>query len=283
MQILKNIQDYNNFKINYLYNKKIGFVPTMGALHIGHASLIEKSKAENDLTVVSIFVNPRQFNDIEDFNKYPRTIKNDIDFLKSLDCDILFLPDTNDIYENYESCSMIFNGLDKIYEGEFRPGHFQGVVDIVYRLFEIIEPTNAYFGEKDFQQLTIIKLMVEQKKLNVNIISCKIVREISGLAMSSRNKRLSENGLKQAPEIFKIISNYLQKLKISDDLQIILQKIKSEINNFNLLNTEYIIFCDSENLQTLQNFYESKKIKLCIAVWCENVRLIDNYDVFFNG
>ncbi|MDR2836696.1 MAG: pantoate--beta-alanine ligase [Bacteroidales bacterium] len=275
MQIIETV---DNLKIllNKFKNNTIGFVPTMGALHAGHASLIKKSKMENDITIVSVFVNKRQFNDQNDYVNYPRTIENDIELLNSLSCNILFFPENNDIYKNYEGCKIDFQGLDKIYEGEFRPGHFQGVVDIVYRFFQIINPTNAYFGAKDFQQLAIIKLMTKQMNLKTNIIACEILREKSGLAMSSRNKRLQKDELEQAPNIYKIITQFSKNINKSDKPSIIINDITKAIDKNSLLKTEYIVFCDENSLKTIDSFKESKNIRLCIAVWCGEIRLIDN-------
>ena len=202
MKIINTVAEYKDF-LSATDKKQTGFVPTMGALHRGHLSLVRKALSENDLTVVSIFVNPKQFNDKKDFEKYPRTLEKDLELLKNEKCDIVFVPKTDDIYNNYDGIKIDFKGLDKIYEGKFRPGHFQGVVDIVYRLFEIVKPDNAYFGEKDFQQLAIIKLMVKQFNLPINIVSCEIVREKSGLAMSSRNERLTEEQREIASFIYK--------------------------------------------------------------------------------
>ena len=269
---------------NYLQcldTQTIGFVPTMGALHDGHASLIRRAKKENDITLVSIFVNPRQFNDAADYEKYPRTTDNDLFLLESIDCDVVYLPQEDDIYANFNSCKIDFKGLDKIYEGQFRAGHFQGVVDVVYRLFDIVKPTNAYFGEKDFQQLAIIKLMVEQKNLPINIVSCEIVREASGLAMSSRNKRLSADKLKFAAEIYRILQENCKF--IERNLNKLSEQIINEINNVPFLETEYVIFCKSDTLEQIYEYDENIKTRICVAVWCGNVRLIDNFCVSMAG
>ncbi|MBP6634380.1 MAG: pantoate--beta-alanine ligase, partial [Paludibacter sp.] len=174
---------------------KIGFVPTMGALHSGHITLVENSVRENDVTVVSIFVNPTQFNNADDLKKYPRDLNKDANLLSKAGCNLIFAPEPADIYsdnELNERFSFDFEGLDKVMEGKFRPGHFNGVVQIVSKLFTLVEPHKAYFGEKDFQQLAIIHLMVRKMGFNVEIVDCKIVRETSGLALSSRNERLTD-------------------------------------------------------------------------------------------
>ena len=171
MKLVHTVQELRaELDIQRKAGKKIGLVPTMGALHEGHASLIRRSVAENDCTVVSVFVNPRQFNDPNDYKNYPITTDADIALLESVKCDILYLPTADDIYNGYDGCKMDFHGLDRMYEGEFRPGHFQGVVDIVYRLFDLVKPDFAYFGEKDFQQVAIIKLMVKQKNLPLGFL-----------------------------------------------------------------------------------------------------------------
>ena len=192
----------------------IGFVPTMGALHQGHISLIEKCREESDITVCSIFVNPVQFNNKEDFEKYPKTIDKDIDILKKAKCDVLFCPSVNEMYPDGEEIKTFdFDYLDKILEGKFRPGHFNGVAVVVEKFFNIIQPNHAYFGEKDFQQLVIIKEIVKKLNLSVKNISCPIVRETDGLAMSSRNVRLSINDRKKAPIIFQILTEAKRKAK----------------------------------------------------------------------
>ncbi len=196
MHVFNNKADLNNFiNNNSSLNSTIGFVPTMGALHDGHLSLLKKSIENNTLTVISIFVNPTQFNNPEDLAKYPRTLDDDVEKIKSVsDKIIVYAPTVDDIYEgNTKSNHYNFDGLEHQMEGKFRPGHFDGVGTVVKRLFEIVKPTNAYFGEKDFQQLQIVKKLVEKEQLPVNIIGCPIFRESNGLAMSSRNERLTSD------------------------------------------------------------------------------------------
>ncbi len=259
----------------------VGLVPTMGALHKGHVSLVEASVSGNDITVASVFVNKRQFNDPSDYVSYPVTIEKDKDFLERAGCDILFLPSDTDIYNNYSGHVIDFMGLDKMYEGEFRPGHFQGVVDIVYRLFEIVKPDKAYFGEKDFQQLAIIKLMVKQSGLNIDIAACPIVREESGLAMSSRNERLDSLDRDKASKIYETIKKYSSLIKINDIPENVIKSIKKEIDSEECLKTEYVVFCDAETLKPVGKFQKNSNIKLCLAVWCKKVRLIDNISLHF--
>ena len=254
----------------------IGFVPTMGALHQGHLALMQKSLSENDTTVVSIFVNPTQFNNAEDLAKYPRTLEADVKKLDNLDPKIvLYAPSVDDIYEgNVESQSFNFDGLENQMEGKFRPGHFDGVGTIVKRLFEIVEPTNAYFGEKDFQQLQIVKKMVSKNGLKVNIIGCPIHRESNHLAMSSRNERLSANERDEAAIIFQILSTVKEKFpkestaKISEWVQKNLEKNP----NFAL---EYFTIADEATLLSCSRKDKNKKYRAFIAVLINNIRLID--------
>jgi pantoate--beta-alanine ligase len=282
MKVVKTVKELSDFrKSAFFKEKQVGFVPTMGALHKGHSSLIEKSVADNDYTIVSIFVNPRQFNDKNDYVNYPVNNADDIELLKSVKCDLLFLPSPEDIYKDYDGFHMDFNGLDEIHEGKFRPGHFQGVVDVVYRLFDIVKPDKAYFGEKDFQQLAIIKLMVKIAKLPIDIIPCPIVREASGLAMSSRNERLSKEERKKASEIYRIISNIEKTISVNDKPEDLINKISCEIDKIEFLNTEYVIFCNHLDLIPVGSFEKNSIIMLCVAVWCEKVRLIDNIRLQF--
>jgi pantoate--beta-alanine ligase len=258
-----------------------GFVPTMGALHAGHISLVKQSIEENNITIVSIFVNPKQFNDKNDFENYPTNIEKDLELLSVAKCDIVFIPSAEEIYDNYSGYSMDFDGLDKIYEGEFRPGHFQGVVDIVYRLFEIVKPSNSYFGEKDFQQLAVIKLMVKRSGLKINIVSCTIMREESGLAMSSRNERLNPTQRTTASTIYQVISSVKNTATINSDPQELISQIFQDIDKFDDLKTEYAVFCEPDSLKTVYKFTEKSHVMLCVAVWCGKIRLIDNISLQF--
>ncbi len=277
MKIVRTVDELTALRNdNSLKGKRLGFVPTMGALHEGHASLIRRSVAENDCTVVSVFVNPRQFNDPNDYKNYPITTDADIALLESVKCDILYLPTADDIYNGYDGCKMDFHGLDRMYEGEFRPGHFQGVVDIVYRLFDLVKPDFAYFGEKDFQQVAIIKLMVKQKNLPLTIVPCPIVREESGLAKSSRNKLLTAEQLEVAPQIYRIITETCAEIPESQTPDALIETLKSKIDSVKFMKMEYAAFCNSEKLELLSKFDKKIGTRLCIAVWCGNIRLIDN-------
>jgi len=277
MKIVRTVEELSSLrKENSFCGKRLGFVPTMGALHEGHASLIRRSVAENDCTVVSVFVNPRQFNDPNDYKNYPITTDADIKLLEGVGCNILYLPTADDIYNGYEGCKMDFHGLDRMYEGEFRPGHFQGVVDIVYRLFDLVKPDYAYFGEKDFQQVAIIKLMVKQKNMPLTIVPCPIVREESGLAKSSRNRLLSPEQLEVAPLIYKTITETCSEISENNTPEALIETLRTKIDSIDFMKMEYAAFCNSETLQLLDKFDRKTTTRLCIAVWCGKIRLIDN-------
>lgn len=256
--------------------KKIGFVPTMGALHEGHLALVKRAVSENDICVVSIFVNPTQFNNKTDLEKYPRNLEADAALLQTVGCGLVFAPSDADIYTDKELKSVFefdFGGLDKVMEGKFRPGHFNGVVQIVSKLFDFVQPDNAYFGEKDFQQLAIIHRMVKLLKYNVNIVDCPIVREPSGLAMSSRNERLTPEQRKNAAQISVVLSesrNFAGKLTPSE----LIQWVTDSINQSADLEVEYYDIVDAESLQSVSEW--GKSPVGCIAVFCGEVRLIDN-------
>jgi pantoate--beta-alanine ligase len=258
-------------------SKKIGFVPTMGALHQGHLSLLKQSLAENEITVLSIFVNPTQFNNADDLKKYPRTLEKDVELVQKLNKNIVvYAPSVSDIYEgNTISTSFDYDGLENQMEGKHRPGHFDGVGTIVKKLFEIIKPTTAYFGEKDFQQLQIVKKLVSKHKIPVDIIGCEIFRESSGLAMSSRNERLSESGRKESKIIYQILSQAKEKFisKSANEVVIFVEKEFKKHTNFTL---EYFEIAAEDTLLTCKRKAKNKKYRGFIAVFIENIRLIDN-------
>ena len=258
-------------------SKKIGFVPTMGALHRGHLSLLEQSIAENEITVLSIFVNPTQFNNAEDLKKYPRTLEKDIALVQELNKNILiYAPSVTDIYEgNTISRSFDYDGLEHQMEGKHRPGHFDGVGTIVKKLFEIVEPTHAYFGEKDFQQLQIVKKLVVKHKIPVNVIPCEIYREPSGLAMSSRNERLSDNARNESKLIYKILLEAKDKFMLKSAKEVtefVVREFKKH-KNFTL---EYFEIAEEETLLSCKRKTKNKKYRGFIAVFIEDIRLIDN-------
>lgn len=258
--------------------KRIGLVPTMGALHEGHLSLVKRCAEENDVCVVSVFVNPTQFNNAEDLEKYPRTVEKDIEFLRQNSrCKFLFLPSVKEIYPEPDLRQFNFSPLDQVMEGPARPGHFNGVAQVVTRLFEIIEPHRAYFGEKDFQQLAIIRELVKRypKYQDVEIIGCPIVREESGLALSSRNARLSDEEKNEAVNISKTLFASLDLMK-SKSVGEVMDWVVSEINKHEKLNVEYFDIVDSLTLQKVNTWRDSDNITGCITVYCGEVRLIDN-------
>jgi len=255
-------------------SKIIGFVPTMGALHQGHLSLIKRCKKECDCTVVSIFVNRIQFNNKNDFDKYPRVVKEDIMLLKESACDLVFCPDEDEMFPEPPKEIFDLGSLNTVMEGKFRPGHFNGVVTVVKKLFEIVSPDKAFFGLKDFQQLAVIKKMVKDFSINVEIIECETVRESDGLAMSSRNMNLSPYFRKNASNISKILfearnlSNAMSPLEVK---KYVIDKI-TENSDFSL---EYFEIINSDSLKNVSNWTE-KPVIGCIAVYTGGVRLIDN-------
>lgn len=257
-------------------NSTIGFVPTMGALHQGHLSLMQQSLAENNNTVVSIFVNPTQFNNPEDLEKYPRTLEADTQKIAHLDPNIIvYAPTVDDIYEGKTvSQDFDFDGLENQMEGKFRPGHFNGVGTIVKRLFEIVSPTNAYFGEKDFQQLQIVKKMVSKNHLDVNIIGCNIYREANGLAMSSRNERLTTSEREQASIIYQTLLEAKEKFKTQNCTDI--KKWVTEVFDSNtIFDLEYFEIADEATLIPCIEQSKDKNYRAFIAVFVNNIRLID--------
>lgn len=273
------IADY--LKKQQLEGKKVGFVPTMGALHLGHASLIEIAKAENDIVVCSIFVNPIQFNNPSDLTKYPRTLEKDIELLTKFGCDVVFVPTALEMYPEpiTEKDNMTFGNLDSIMEGKHRPGHFSGVGIVVKKLFEIVNPDKAYFGEKDFQQLAVIKRMVENKNLPVDVVGCPIIREEDGLAMSSRNTLLNAIERKNSSNIYKILSQakILSKTKSVAELKAF---VENEINKIETLELEYFEIADSKTLENIGNMQDSAHIMGFIVVKAGSVRLLDNIVLF---
>jgi pantoate--beta-alanine ligase len=258
-----------------LENRAIGFVPTMGALHQGHISLVEKSTLENKVTIVSIFVNPTQFDKVEDLEKYPKTIESDIALLEKTNCDYLFLPSASNIYnKQIEAKKFSFDGLENEMEGKFRDNHFDGVGTIVKKLFEIAQPTKSYFGEKDFQQLQIIRKLTEKEQLGIEIIGCSIYREQDGLAMSSRNSRLTAVQKKEAPFIYKTLKKVVEKYK-KEDLETISSWVASEFAKNKVLELEYFEIADERTLKSIDK-KSNNKTRAFIAVFADSIRLIDN-------
>jgi pantoate--beta-alanine ligase len=276
MKIIDTISELENQLQGYRHKgEAIGLVPTMGALHQGHASLVERCVADNKISIVSLFVNPTQFNNKEDLKHYPRTPEKDHELLERLGVDYVFSPSVEEMYPEEDKRVFDFGQLDKVMEGEFRPGHFNGVAQIVSKLFDIVKPDNAYFGEKDFQQLAIVKDMVRQLQMPVNIIGMPIVRESSGLAMSSRNQRLSEEQKKNASEVYKVLNE--SKLMIDKFIPYeLINYVSESINKVSGIKVEYFQIVDGDNLQPVTSWSDSDYIVGCIALFCGEVRLIDN-------
>jgi pantoate--beta-alanine ligase len=269
-EIQKELQQHRNEK------KQVGFVPTMGALHEGHLQLIRQSVSENAITVCSIFVNPTQFNNPDDLAKYPRTETTDLAMLEKNKCDIVFIPSVAEMYRDKNLLDINFGFMETVMEGAFRPGHFKGVATIVKKLFDIVQPDVAYFGEKDFQQLAIIRNMVKQLNLSVKIIGCKTVREKDGLAMSSRNIHLTDDERKNASIIFKSLlaakDCYLKNILLSE----IKKNVKNQIEKTNLFSVQYFEIVNAETLETINEVTDKISVQACIAVLTSKTRLIDN-------
>jgi len=255
--------------------QQIGLVPTMGALHEGHIRLVERCVQENAACVVSIFVNPTQFNDKNDLISYPRTPEQDTEMLRKAGCKYVFMPSAEEMYPEPDTRHFDFGLLEKVMEGSFRPGHFNGVAQIVSKLFDAVKPDRAYFGEKDFQQLAIIRKMTKDMHFPIEIVACPIVREKDGLAMSSRNRRLSSQEREKAPLIAELLSKsttFVSVKSISDTISYVTQNLAKD-PTFKL---EYYEIVDGDTLQPVENWEDSSYIVGCIAVFCGPVRLIDN-------
>lgn len=280
MNVYNFIADIQRFvKEKHNSGLKVGFVPTMGALHEGHISLINRAKKENDIVVCSVFVNPIQFNNPADLEKYPRTPEKDIEKLEQAGCDAVFMPTAEEMYPNKVEDHYDFGDIEHVMEGACRPGHFNGVAIVVRKLFEIVNPNKAYFGEKDFQQLAIIKKMVRDLNMNLEIVPCPIVREIDGLAMSSRNVRLNETERAIAPKIFATLNESITKKDVmspSEMKKYTLDKY-AEIKEFDV---EYVEITDEINLKSLENWNECDHARIFVALQLGPVRLIDNVRIF---
>ena len=258
-----------------LRDKTIGFVPTMGALHQGHISLVERARKECDTVVVSVFVNPTQFNDKNDLKNYPRTPEADAAMLEAAGVDFVLFPSVEEIYPEPDTRVFDFGLVDKVMEGATRPGHFNGVAQVVSRLFAIVEPTKAYFGEKDFQQIAVIRAMVAQLGLTLEIVDCPIIRDVDGLARSSRNTLLTPEHRAAAPHIYEVLSAATQKLDSMTPQQLT-EWVISEVENNPLLKVIYFQAVDALSLQQVENWSDSERIQGCIAVQAGEIRLIDN-------
>lgn len=276
MKVIHTIKDLQaELSVLKAQGKKVGLVPTMGALHAGHASLVKRSVNENEVTVVSVFVNPTQFNDKNDLVKYPRTLDADCKLLEACGATYAFAPSVEGMYPEPDTRQFSYAPLDTVMEGAFRPGHFNGVCQIVSKLFEAVKPHRAYFGEKDFQQLAIIREMVRQMQFDLEIVGCPIVREEDGLALSSRNARLSaeerENALKISQTLFKS-RTFAATHTVSETLKFVEDAIAAVPG----LRLEYFEIVDGNTLQKVDNWNQTSYVVGCITVFCGDVRLIDN-------
>ena len=276
MKIVKGINELKGYLVDSKRNgKRIGLVPTMGALHKGHLSLVERCVRENDICVVSVFVNPTQFNDKHDLETYPRTLEADCALLESAGCDFVFAPSVEEMYPEPDTRTFDFGTVMQVMEGAKRPGHFSGVAQVVSKLFYIVEPDNAYFGEKDFQQIAVIRAMVKQLQIPVQINACPIVREADGLALSSRNTRLTPALRQKAP----LIARTLQESKARAATKSVREVIDYVVNTLNAdpdLEVEYYEIVDGDSLVSIQDWKDTSYAVGCVTVYCGEVRLIDN-------
>jgi pantoate--beta-alanine ligase len=275
MKVVNTIQEVNKLLGSDYAGKRSGFVPTMGALHAGHIALVERAAGENEVASASIFVNPIQFNNPDDLTRYPRTLDADLAKLEKAGCHLVFVPEVKEMYPEPSTKVYDFGMLDKVMEGEFRPGHFNGVAVVVKRLFDIMRPSRAYFGEKDYQQLQVIKALVRMESIPVEIIPCPTVREPDGLAMSSRNVRLSHAERQAAPVIYKALCD-LRNNRHAFDMQECIHRAIKQIESVGVLRVEYLTLSDAETLQPAMDWSGASPIIACIAVFAGPVRLIDN-------
>lgn len=276
MKIVSSIKDLKNFlALEREKGKKIGLVPTMGALHAGHISLVKRCVAENDICVVSDFVNPTQFNDKHDLETYPRTLEADCALLEPVGCDYVFAPSVAEMYPEPDTRVFDLGPVAAVMEGPRRPGHFNGVAQVVSKLFYIVEPDNAYFGEKDFQQIAVIREMVRQLNLPVHIVDCPIQREADGLALSSRNTRLTPEQRQKAPLIARTLKESTTFVP-AKTVQEVIDFVVNTINQVPEMKVEYFEIVDGHTMQSIKNWSDTTYPVGCITVYCGEVRLIDN-------
>ena len=261
-----------------LKREGVGFVPTMGALHAGHRSLVERARRENDTVVVSVFVNPTQFNDKNDLKNYPRTPEADCTILEAAGADIVFMPTVEVIYPEPDTRQFDFGMVDKVMEGATRPGHFNGVAQVVSRLFALVEPGKAYFGEKDFQQIAVIKAMVEQLNIDIDIVECAIVRGEDGLALSSRNELLTPEHRAAAPHIYATIKQCAEKMNTMSPAELT-EWVVATIDSNPLLKTIYFEAVDARTMQKVNSWSDAERIQGCCAIQAGEIRLIDNIKI----
>lgn len=276
MKIVNSIKELKHYlAVNKQDNKRIGFVPTMGALHSGHLSLVKRCVKDNDICVVSVFVNPTQFNDKNDLVTYPRTLDNDCALLEPAGCDYVFAPTEAEMYPEPDTRVFDFGAVSAVMEGARRPGHFNGVAQIVSKLFYAVEPDNAYFGEKDFQQIAVIRAMVEQLNIPVKVVDCPILREADGLALSSRNVRLTPEQRQKAPLIARTLE---ESTTFAPDkgVQEVIDYVVNTINTDPVMRVEYFEIVDGNTMESIKNWSDTTYPVGCITVYCGEVRLIDN-------
>lgn len=276
MKIVENIQDLKGYLADERrHNRKIGFVPTMGALHDGHLSLVKRCVDENDVCVVSVFVNPTQFNDKRDLETYPRTLEKDCALLEAAGCDYVFAPSVEEMYPEPDTRTFDFGTVSAVMEGARRPGHFNGVAQIVSKLFYAVEPDNAYFGEKDFQQIAVIRAMVKQLGIPVRIHACPILREADGLALSSRNVRLTPAQRQKAPLIARTLKESATFVP-EKSVQEVIDYVVNTINADPVMRVEYFEIVDGHTMESIRDWSDTTYPVGCITVYCGDVRLIDN-------
>ena len=276
MKIVNSIKELKRYLADEKQNnKRIGFVPTMGALHSGHLSLVKRCVAENDVCVVSVFVNPTQFNDKNDLVTYPRTLEKDCALLEPAGANYVFAPSEQEMYPEPDTRKFDFGTVSAVMEGARRPGHFNGVAQVVSRLFEIVEPDNAYFGEKDFQQIAVIRAMVKQLNMPVKVNDCPIIREADDLALSSRNVRLTPEQRQKAPLIARTLKESTTFVP-GKSVQDVIDYVVNTINADPVMRVEYFEIVDGDTMESIKDWSDSSYAVGCITVYCGEVRLIDN-------
>ena len=278
MEIFKKIAPFRAFlkEIRTPSGQTVGLVPTMGALHKGHLELIRAAKRHNTFAACTIYVNPTQFNNAVDLQKYPRTLEDDVKMLEKVGCDVVFCPENSEMYAEKSQLKFDFGTLDKVMEGKFRPGHFSGVALVVSKFFNIVAPDNAYFGQKDWQQFAIIRQMVEELKFNVTLHSIETLREPDGLAMSSRNLRLTAEQRTKATIFYQALLSAKQRLKDGNDISAVAKEVRDSVALINGVSLEYFEVADSKNLNVLDFVKDAENPIMCIAGYVGEVRLIDN-------
>lgn len=277
MEIFKQIAPLKAFLSTARFQgKSVGLVPTMGALHAGHISLFKACINDNHLTVGSIFVNPVQFNNPDDLAKYPRTLEKDLELLESIGCNVVFSPDSSEMYPEKSTLTMDFGTLDKVMEGRFRPGHFSGVALVVSKLFNIVQPDRAYFGQKDWQQFAVIRKLIEELNFNIGLHSVETLRETDGLALSSRNLRLNTGERKIATIFYRCLLEAKRELTAGKPLEHVKKIVSAMVEDIPGVTLEYFELADSQNLNLLENVDQSRRPIICIAGYVGEIRLIDN-------